>query len=164
MLGPPVCPSFALFSVLFIRRNWLWCAYKTRVWRAYNMHLPHTPKPTKVHFCNPKLQFHILFSISTQIEKLNWNVKAFNIQFWLVHNPNTNRESKGDRMMICASAVRVRIWKEQSDEVKYNAWRLEGGSRKWVFMGHNKLLMPVLPSAADSDLMQIRRMQVECRQ
>lgn len=67
-------------------------------------------------------------------------------------------------MEKCASAVQVGISKEQSDEVKYNARRLEGGSRKWVFMGHNKLLMPVLPSAVDSRLMQIRRMQVECRQ
>ncbi len=84
----------------------------------------------------------------------------------MVHNPDTNRESKGDWMMMekCASALQVRISKEQSDEVKYNARRLEGGSRKWVFMGHNKLLMPGLLSAADSDLMQIKRMQVECRQ
>lgn len=63
-----------------------------------------------------------------------------------------------------ASTVQVEISKEQSDGVKYNARRLEGGSRKWVFMGHNKLLMLVLLSAVDSDLMQIRQMQVECRQ
>lgn len=45
----------------------------------------------------------------------------------------------------------------------HDTWR-ERASRKGVSMGHSKLLMPVLPSAADSDLMQIRQMQVECRQ
>lgn len=63
-----------------------------------------------------------------------------------------------------ASTVQVGISKEQSDGVKYIALCLEGESRKWVFMGHNKLLMLVLLSAVDSELMQIRQMQVECRQ